>query len=70
MTDEKKADILFNIMMQFPDRAYLDPSNSSGYNCNAKPDECHECPFTGICSSDLDVNVVFLMKRKYPELLV
>lgn len=70
MTNEEKADILFNIMMQFPDRTYLDLSDSSGYSCNAKPDECHECPFTGICSPDLDANVVFLMKRKYPELLV
>ena len=70
MTDEEKADILFHTMLQFPNRTYLDPSDPSGYNCYANPDDCNECPFTGICSSDLDINIVFLMKRKYPELLV
>ena len=70
MTDEEKADILFHTMLQFPDRTYLDPLDASGYICEAIPNDCLECPFTGICSSDLDANAVFLMKRKYPELLV
>lgn len=70
MTDEEKADILFHTMLQFPNRTYLDPLDPSGYNCYANPDDCNGCPFTGICSSDLDANVVFLMKRKYPELFI
>ena len=70
MTDEEKADILFHIMLQFPDRTYLDPLDFSGYSCDAMAEDCHECPFTGICSPDLDANVVFLMKHKYPELLI
>ena len=58
MTDEEKADILFHIMLQFPDRTYLDPSDFSGYSCDAMPNDCHECPFFIIICQFFTVNLL------------